>query len=69
MTFYGIKNYDGKWLTFGDHFMIEWGIDCWAFSDLSMAIYYAEENDAEVVPLVAKPALTDADMEEKQNEG
>ncbi|WP_407893480.1 hypothetical protein [Lacticaseibacillus sp. N501-2] len=52
MKFYAIKNDEGKWLTFGDNFKIEWSIDAYAFVDKEMADYYAEENDGNVVPLV-----------------
>jgi hypothetical protein len=52
MKFYVIKNVEGKWLTFGDNFKIEWSIDAYAFVDKEMADYYAEENGGSVVPLV-----------------
>ena len=53
MKFYAIKNVEGKWLTFGDNFKIEWNIDAYAFVDKEMADYYAEENDGIVVTLVS----------------
>lgn len=52
MKFYAIKNVEGKWLTFGDNFKIEWGADARAFVGKEVADYYAEENDGIVVTLV-----------------
>ena len=52
MKFYAIKNVEGKWLTFGDNFKIEWNIDTYAFVDKGMADYYADENGGIVVPLM-----------------